>query len=108
MSYLLLSNCPPSSAQELANKLVEGSYAACVNIIPKIQSVYRWQGEICIDSEVTLTAKVSGSHVEACVSALRELHPYELPEILVLNAESSSLKEYCTWVDDECGPQRDS
>jgi periplasmic divalent cation tolerance protein len=104
---LIISNCPPDAAESIAQELVKRRQAACVTLSP-VKSIYRWQGEICIDSEVTLTAKVSASHVKACVSALRELHPYELPEILVLNTEPSSLDEYCAWVDDECGPQRDS
>ena len=104
---LIISNCPPNAAETIAQALVKLRHAACVTLSP-VKSVYRWEGEICVDSEVTLTAKVGTSRVEACVSALRELHPYELPEILVLNTESSSLNEYCAWVDDECGPQSDS
>ena len=98
---LIISNCPPNAAEAIAQTLIEQHHAACVTLSP-VKSVYRWQGEICIDQEVTLTAKVSTPRVASSVSALRELHPYDLPEILVLNTEASSLEEYCQWVSDEC------
>ena len=101
---LIISNCPPDHAESIARALIERRHAACVTLSP-VKSVYRWQGELCIDAEVTLTAKVSAPHVEAYVQALTALHPYEIPEILVLNTESASLEAYCAWVADECGPQ---
>ena len=98
---LIVSNCPPDVVESIAQALIKGRYAACVTLSP-VKSIYRWQGEICVDAEVTLTAKVSATHVEACVNALRRLHPYEVPEILVLNTEPTSLEAYRTWVGQEC------
>ena len=104
---LVISNCPPDAAESIARALIEHRHAACVTLSP-VKSVYRWQGEVCVDDEITLTAKVSASHVDGCVSALRALHPYEVPEILVLSTEPSSHEAYCLWVNEECDPRVDS
>ena len=103
-TLLIISNCPTESAREIASALIERRCAACVTLTP-VQSVYRWRGEICVDDEVTLTAKVSESAAERCMSALRELHPYELPEIIALPLDAThSLPEYLRWVNEECSP----
>jgi periplasmic divalent cation tolerance protein len=99
---LVLSNCPPASAEQLARALVEQRCAACVTL-SEVKSVYRWQGELCIDQEVTLTAKVSLDLADRCVSTLIELHPYELPEVITLLVDSArSHPDYLHWVAEEC------
>ena len=103
---LVISNCPPDAAETIARALIERRHAACVTLSP-VKSIYCWRDDICVDAEITLTAKVSATRVDGCVSALRALHPYEVPEILVLRTEPSSLEAYCTWVEEECAPKVD-
>ena len=104
--FLVISNCPEQSAADIARALIERRCAACVTLTP-VQSVYRWEGEICVDREVTLTAKVSEPVVDRCMQALRDLHPYELPELLVLPVDlTRSLPDYLRWVSEECQEPR--
>lgn len=101
---LIISNLPPADAQSIAATLIEEQLAACVTL-HSVQSVYRWEGKVCIDEEVTMTAKVSEMVIPSCVQRIKGLHPYELPEILVLPVdESQSLPAYLAWVRDECTP----
>lgn len=69
-------------ANLIARELVARRHAGCVNIIPGVRSVYRWKGRICNDSEYLLVVKTMASEFEAVRAAIRELHTYELPEIL--------------------------
>ena len=69
-------------ANLVARELVARRHAACVNIVPGIRSIYRWQGKICQDSEYMLVVKSQENEFEAVREAIRELHNYELPEIL--------------------------
>ena len=95
---LILSNVPPQSAEAIAKGLIQERKAACVNLSP-IRSVYRWKAEICVDEEVTLSAKVSKAQSEACVHHIKSLHPYDLPEILVLPVDTErSYGPYLEWV----------
>jgi len=69
-------------ANLIARELVCRRHAACVNIVPGVRSVYRWQGKVCRDSEFMLVIKTEDHEYAAVESAIRELHSYELPEIL--------------------------
>ena len=98
---LILSNLPPESAEIIAKTLIEERKAACVNLSP-IRSVYRWKDEICVDEEVTLLAKVSKAHSMTCIHQIKALHPYELPEIIVLPVDTKhSYGPYLEWVTQE-------
>jgi len=96
---LILNTCPDNkTAESIAALLVDNGLAACVNILPAVRSVYRWQGQRHIDTEHLLLIK-------ACVSAyadiellIREQHPYELPEIIAI-AIDRGLPEYLAWID---------
>ena len=99
---LVISNTPVEHAEEIARTLVERQAAACVTLSP-VKSVYRWEGQVCVDEEVTLTAKVSESCVTRCVQVIESLHPYDLPEILVLSVDHKrSSYAYQSWVAAEC------
>jgi periplasmic divalent cation tolerance protein len=77
-------------AVEISEELVARRLATCVNIIPCLRSIYRWKGKICTDSEYLLMVKTREALFAAVGEAIRELHSYELPEILefrVTNAE---------------------
>ena len=97
--YLFLCSCPEERAPALAEALVEEQLAACVHLLPTGTSIYRWEGELCRDREVTLLLKVSAEQTEAARARLLELHPYEVPEIIALSVdEARSFKGYLQWV----------
>ena len=99
---LIISNLPADIAQEIAKTLISEHLAACVTLQP-VQSVYRWEGKVCVDQEISMTAKVSEEVMQATVKRLVELHPYDLPEILVLPVNAmQSLPAYLEWVQTEC------
>lgn len=72
-------------AYTIAREIVARRQAACVNIVPGIRSIYRWKGKICKDGELLLIVKTLESEFEGVTATIRELHSYELPEILTFN-----------------------
>jgi periplasmic divalent cation tolerance protein len=82
----------------LARQVVDDQLAACVNILPGVQSVFRWQGSICIDEEVLLFIKTAEHLMSRVKGRILELHPYEVPEFVVLNPTEVSEK-YAAWLD---------
>lgn len=94
---LILCTTPDEkTAQLIASALVEEKLAACVNIIKGIESVYKWQGKIEIDMECQLVIKTNTQNVLQAFDRVSELHPYDVPEWLELNAEASSA--YGQWL----------
>jgi periplasmic divalent cation tolerance protein len=69
-------------ANLIARELIARRQAACVNILPGVRSIYRWQGKICKDGELLLLVKTLESEFEGVMATIRELHSYDLPEIL--------------------------
>lgn len=84
-------------ATALARSLVEEQLAACVNIVPGIRSIYLWHNEIEDEAELLLVIKTTAGLVDALRSRLADLHPYEVPEIVVIEPESVSIP-YLNWV----------
>ena len=84
-------------ADTLARQLVEERLAACVNVVPGIRSIYRWEGAVQTDEEHLLLAKTHAERTEALAARVKELHPYALPEVLALSAEGGSAA-YLDWV----------
>ncbi len=99
MSFVcILTTLPdPTSARQLARRLVEERLAACVNVLDGCTSVYRWQGTVEEASEVVLVIKTVQDRYAALETFLRQQHPYELPEIIALPI-AQGLPEYLDWV----------
>ncbi|TAL75384.1 MAG: divalent-cation tolerance protein CutA [Rhodanobacter sp.] len=91
-------SCPDlACARQLAETLVGERLAACVNVLPGVQSVYRWQGQMQNETEVLLLIKTTAERFDALKARLRALHPYELPE-LVATPVAAGHAAYLDWV----------
>ena len=84
-------------AEDIASKLVEEYLAACVNILPGVTSYYRWEGEIQHEQEFMLILKTSTDRLRDLVDRVKELHPYEVPEIISITVEEG-YEPYLNWV----------
>ena len=71
-------------ARKIAKTLTQEQLVACVNIIPNIESVYRWKGKIEYSNEIVLIAKTVDQNVKKAIQRIRQLHKYEIPDIIVL------------------------
>jgi periplasmic divalent cation tolerance protein len=95
---LAFSQAPDeAAARRIAEALVGERLAACVNITPGVQSVYRWQGEVQSATEVGMVIKTSASRFADMAERLKALHPYELPEIVAIRPDAV-LPAYASWV----------
>jgi periplasmic divalent cation tolerance protein len=93
-----LSTAPTAEvAGTIAHALVSEALAACVNIVPGLRSIYRWDGELHDDAELLLVIKTTAGQVAALRARLPELHPYQLPELVVLEV-TDGLPAYLAWV----------
>lgn len=85
------------SAQKMASQLVEEQLIACANCIPQIESIYRWQGQVCHDSEALLILKTKATLFDSVKKRILELHDYEVPEIISLPI-SDGHPAYLNWI----------
>lgn len=86
------------TALQIARTLVESGNAACVNLLPAVESIYRWEGTVQTDQEILLLIKTRVSLIEdSLISLIREQHPYEVPEIIALPIIRGS-EEYLKWI----------
>lgn len=85
-------------AVSLARTLVEEGLAACGNVVPAVRSIYRWQGKLQDDNEVLLLLKTRDALVARLEARLRELHPYEVPELLAVAVDAGS-RGYLDWIE---------
>ena len=88
---------PDFDAKALAHALVEARLAACVNILPRIDSVYRWEGRVQEDAEQLLLIKTGDARLDALREELFRRHPYDVPEFVVLAIENIS-ESYGAWL----------
>lgn len=102
--YLVLCTFPDSEqARQIGTALVERQLAACVNLIPSVQSIYRWEGKIEDSAEILAVFKTTRENYPAFESALCELHPYEVPEVIAIRPEQVA-PLYERWVMAEVKP----
>jgi periplasmic divalent cation tolerance protein len=95
---IVLTTCGDrQTAERIAHRLVEQRLAACVNILPGVQSVYRWQGAVQSDPEVLLLIKTKAALIHQVQSTIASLHSYEVPEFLVLRISGGS-DAYMAWL----------
>jgi periplasmic divalent cation tolerance protein len=98
---IVLTTMPDDArADELARTLVDERLAACVNVHGPMMSAYWWKGSVERDAERQLVIKTTRDRLAALEARLRQLHPYELPELIVVGAEGGS-DAYLRWVSDE-------
>jgi len=90
-------------ARAAARTLVEENLAACANIVPGVESIYRWQGKVETSTEVMMVLKTTGARSAELQARITALHSYEVPEIVVLRV-SDGLPRYLRWVESSCSP----
>ena len=93
----------PPDAERIARALVEERLAACVNVVPGVVSIYRWKGKVEQEAELLLVIKTLAPRVEALKARLLELHPYELPEVVVLPIGGGHAP-CLAWIEDQVRP----
>ena len=96
--YTTVGNMP--DARKIAKTLVEEQLVACTNIIPNIESYYRWEDKIENDKEVILISKTIDANVKKTIQRIKQLHKYELPDIIVIPV-IGGLKEYLNYISNE-------
>ena len=105
---LLVINFPDVAvARQIGTVLIQEQLAACVNLIPNIESIYQWQGKVHHDQECSALLKTTRDRYSEIEARLLELHPYENPELLMVPIEGGA-KAYLQWVQDEVKPSGES
>jgi periplasmic divalent cation tolerance protein len=89
------------TARQISDELVTGRFAACANILPSVESIYRWKDKIESGNETLVFFKLSEDRRSAFQDKLRSIHPYDVPEIVFLPI-SGGLPEYLRWVTENC------
>jgi periplasmic divalent cation tolerance protein len=99
---ILITASIDEEAERIANRLLTQRKAACVNIIPKVRSLFWWKGELDSADEVVLIVKSKASLVDEIVSLVKEAHSYEVPEVIALPLIGGN-PDYLNWMSDELG-----
>jgi periplasmic divalent cation tolerance protein len=104
-SFLIVMTSLPNllAAQELGRKLLEKKLAACIQIQSGIQSLYYWEGKLCEEQEVLLSAKTSANLWDEIEAYILSEHPYDLPEVITLSPSQVN-PAYAKWIKDETKP----
>ena len=97
---VLVTVSSEAEGRRIAHALVERRLAACVNVVPGVRSVYRWQGAVKEDQELLLVAKTREEHLAHVVRAVKELHSYACPETIALPVVGGA-EAYLGWVKEE-------
>jgi periplasmic divalent cation tolerance protein len=103
---LALSTFPDAdTARQISDQLVTERFAACANILPSVESIYRWKDNIESGNETLVLFKLSEDRQSAFQDKLRSVHPYDVPEIIFVPV-AGGLPEYLQWVSESCGQAR--
>lgn len=97
---VLITTSSVDEANKIAHSLVEERVAACVNMASPIRSVYRWKGQIQTDEETLLIVKTRAERMEALARRVKELHSYQVPEIIALPILAGA-QDYLRWIDEQ-------
>lgn len=97
---VVLVSVPRDEAREMATAIVEERLAACINIVPRIDSVYWWDDKIETDTESLMIIKTTEARMQELIEYIEENHPYDLPEVLALPLVAG-LAEYVAWIKEE-------
>jgi periplasmic divalent cation tolerance protein len=95
---LVVTTAPPDLAEKLAGEFVHAGLAACANCVPGVRSLYWWEGAVQNDPETLLLLKTTEEHLDALAAEIERRHPYEVPEILVLDLDRGSAP-YLSWLE---------
>ena len=99
---LALSTFPDAeTARRISNQIVTEKFAACANILPAVESIYRWKEKVETAGEVIVFFKTTPDRQKAFQEKLRSLHPYDVPEIIFISV-TNGLPEYLRWVMENC------
>lgn len=102
-TIVLTNTGSQEEARKIAQALVQSKLAACVNIIPGVESTYWWKGKIETAPEWTLLIKTTRTNISAVRDAIRELHSYDLPECIAIRIDDGS-EEYLNWITESVKP----
>lgn len=94
-----------TEGQKIAEELVNRGLAACVNVIPGVTSYYKWQGKTEVSDELVMLIKTRASNYEQVQQTIKELHSYEVPEILALPITNGD-ESYLKWIDECLGAEK--
>lgn len=89
-----------SEAEKISRILVEARLIACANIVPSVQSIFRWQGEVCNEQEVLIIMKSVKTNLDRIIAKTKAVHSYDVPEIIALPIVAGS-SDYLKWVEQE-------
>lgn len=96
-AMIIVTTPKMEEAKYIAEKLIKKSSVACVNIIPKVHSIYKWKGEVEHSKEAMMIIKTDNSKVKELKKQIKKLHSYDVPEIIVLKIDDGD-KEYLNWI----------
>jgi periplasmic divalent cation tolerance protein len=96
-SVVFMTASSHSEAENIAENLVSDKLAACVNVLPGVKSFYWWEDKLCKDDELLLIAKIKTSLFKELEKAVKELHSYDVPEIILLPIEDGA-NTYLDWI----------
>lgn len=100
---IILCTCPDrTTAERIAETVVSERLAACVNIAPGLTSIYRWEGQVQREAELLLLIKTRQAVYPQLEARIRELHPYQVPELIALPIQTGSAA-YLNWITDNTG-----